>query len=211
MRLPKWLLPVLLVALIVTAGSWITAGDNAAPDVAQAPPESAAIPRAVPVRDQMQAQAHVSEWPRAAQPPESVQVKPSQTRAMPAPPSIPVPAYTPIQKAAPLPPFGLQTEAEERRDLLHERRAEMLDTYGNPGRYLPPWFAAHEDNLERYRDARRSHFRQQRDFYRRRHASWTDSICPWTKPRRTGPSQYGYPWQTEQPDGRELFQQFLGR
>jgi hypothetical protein len=106
-------------------------------------------------------------------------------------------------------PYGLQALVDERRDLLRKRRSARLDSYGSPSRYMPPWFAAYDDSVERYRDARRSMYRRQRDLGRQRHGSWMDAICPWSKPQRTWSAQRSYLRQMEQLDLQEHRNAFM--
>ncbi len=111
----------------------------------------------------------------------------------------------------PLSSFSLQTLVDERRDLLRRRREERQGTYGDPRETIPPWFADYDAAVERYRDARRSWYRQKRTFDRRRNSSWMDNLCPWSKPQRTWSSPRGYQRQMEPPDRRELHDPFLSR
>jgi hypothetical protein len=116
------------------------------------------------------------------------------------------------QTQPPVPSFGQRAMGEEPRYLPPEHRTNTLGAYGGPPPYMPPWFAPYDYNLERYRDARQSHFRQQRNFHRRRATGWMDDICPWTKPRRsTRSAQRRNPWQMEPPNRPGQFQQLFNR
>lgn len=129
--------------------------------------------------------------------------------------AIPEPAQT-AQAEAPIvnplvPPYRLQTLVDERRDQLRRQRDARLDAYRGPRRHMPPWFAAYDDSVERYRDARRSRFRRQRDLGRQRHTSWMDAVCPWSKPRRDRSARRSYQRQMEQLDRRTYRDAFIDR
>ena len=101
-----------------------------------------------------------------------------------------------------LPPRSLQTLVDERRDLLRQRRNATLDAYSGRGASMPPWMAAYDDAVERYRDAMRLSYRQRRDYNMARHDRWMDAMCPWSKPQRDWSRQRSVRMQMEQLDRR---------
>lgn len=202
MRLPRWFLSVLVIALAVAVGTWINAGDDAAPGVAQAPPERAASPSPFPSRDRIQAQAQAPQSARVARIPGASQGKAPQTTVV---------QPDTRHVLSPLPSFDQRALAEEHRYSLRGQPANAPDEHIGPLLRKPPWFAAYDYNLELYRDARQSRFRQPRDLYRRRAGRWMDDICPWTKPRRTWSAQGRIPWQMKPPRQHEQFQRFSDR
>lgn len=110
-----------------------------------------------------------------------------------------------------VPSYGLQTRVDERRDELRRQSDARLDAYRGLHPRMPPWFAAYDDTLERYRDARRYQFRRQRDLGRQRHANWMDAICPWSKPQRDWSAKRSYDRQMEQLDRRAYRDAFVYR
>ena len=97
-----------------------------------------------------------------------------------------------------VPPRSLQTLVDERRDMMRQRRNAMLDAFGGRRSYMSPWMASYDDAVERYRDARRAMYRQQRDYNMLRHDSWMDAMCPWSKPQRDWSRQRSILMQLDQ-------------
>lgn len=220
MRLPKWFVSISVLATIGIAVGWLWVGDEIASGVAADSPESAEpTPTAVQVLlpapaaspPQVPGLPTVEEGVQPGKYAPDLGSNPEQAVSLPAETAAPPIAATDQEGSAregapavnpPLAPRGPQTPVDERRDQLLRQRDARLDAYRGPGRQMPPWFAPYNDAAERYRDARRSQYRGQRDLGRQRHASWMDAICPWTKPGRDWSAQHSYQRQMEQLDRR---------
>ena len=99
----------------------------------------------------------------------------------------------------PVAPPSLQTLVDQRRDMIRKRREAMYGGYG----YMPPGWADYRFGMDRYRDAMRALYRQQRDYSRQHHRSWLDAFCPWSKPERDWNEMRGYATQMDQLDWQE--------
>jgi len=100
------------------------------------------------------------------------------------------------------PPRSLQTMVDEHRDMVRERRNAMFDAFSGRRAYMSPWMASYDEAVERYRDAMRAMYRQQRDYNMLRHDSWMDAMCPWSKPQRDWSRQRSILMQLEQIERR---------
>jgi hypothetical protein len=104
---------------------------------------------------------------------------------------------------SPRPPSSLQTLVDERRDRLRDRRRAMREAFLGPYRHGPPWVAARQEALERYRDAMRAYHRRQRDYNRLQHDIWLGTLSPWSKAHRDWAAQRSYLRQMQQLDRQE--------
>jgi hypothetical protein len=186
---------------------------SATPEQAGIPAPVAAPPPEAPSEPAPASTAMETGMAGQTQVPESAEAAP-QHEAAPAPdaPGQDLKAGPEVDTRPPaVPAYRLQSLVDERRQRLRERRNAMLDAYGGPRGHMPPWFGAYDDAVERYRDARRSMYRQRRDFDRQRHTEWMDAICPWSKPQRDWSAQRSYRRQMEQLDRQELRDAYMGR
>jgi hypothetical protein len=115
-----------------------------------------------------------------------------ETRAEPTPSLLP-----------PAPAPSLQTLVDQRRDMIRKRREAMFDAYGWRDTYTPPMWSVYQDDMERYRDAMRALYRQQRDYSRQYHDNWMDAFCPWSRPRREWNDVRSYQNQMDRLDWQE--------
>jgi len=115
-------------------------------------------------------------------------------------------ATKPVAELAlpPPPPPSLQTIVDERRDALRKRREARFDRYSGRYFFMPPGMLAHEEAMERYRDAIRELYRQQRDYNRMYREARISYMSPWSKPFHDLAEDRHYAMQMEQLDWQEL-------
>ncbi len=102
------------------------------------------------------------------------------------------------------PPPSLQTLVDERRDALRKRRKAQFDLYSGRRFYLPPGLLAHTEAMDRYRDAVRELYRQQRDYNKMYRDARMSYMNPWSKPFHDLAEERHYAMQMDQLDWQEL-------
>lgn len=175
-------------------GGWTTTVLGADEETAAAAAPSPAMEQPATPAEQQPAAADQSagtEQPASAEAPATVAEEEPQT------------AEGVLSTLPAAPPASLQTLVDERRDTIRKRREAMFDTFGSRYAYMPPGWATYEDGMDRYRDAMRVLYRQQRDYSRQHHNAWADAFCPWSKPRRERSELRSYLTQMDQLDRQE--------
>lgn len=187
MRLTKWPVPTLAIVAIIVAGGWLAAGDDAVLDSAQDVPETSAMSALLPAPGQTRAQWHGSEQSPIANFPSPARMEQRET------PSLHLESVQPgIPK--PQPPQAVP-------EPLGGRYADR-PAFGRQSWYMPRWYPTPDITGGHNRDARRSPYRQQRDYYGQRDGNWLDTFCPWPKSRRNRSARRGYERQIEPLDRR---------
>jgi len=186
-----WTLPVLVVGM--AAVGWVGAqevGPATQTPEASVPEPAAAMPVSVTEPASVPEQAAVEQEPVVEEPEGVVQQDGAAEEDA-------------LVLLPPVPPRSLQTMVDERRDMLRERRNAMFDAFSGRPAYMSPWMASYDEAVERYRDAMRAMYRQQRDYNMLRHDSWMDAMCPWSKPQRDWSRQRSILMQLEQLERQE--------
>jgi hypothetical protein len=211
MRLSRHLAATLAgLSLGLALGGWSAAAlgaeggtaASAAPAVAT-PPVTPQAPAVAPAAAEQPAAPQASAPAQPAPEPPAAQGESAATATAPA-----AAPETKTEASAdlwypPVPPPSLQTLVDQRRDAIRDRRKAMYDgLYGGYG-YMPPGWADYRWGMDRYRDAMRALYRQQRDFSRQYHNSWLDAFCPWSKPERDWREMRNYATQMDQLDWQE--------
>jgi hypothetical protein len=214
MRRARWFVPILPILLLGGLGGGAPASEEGAGVTAAEP--DAGVPQSVPLKGELP--AATAAQPEAAggatgvqsESPSTVATELAAAESKPTAPEQGTQAGAAAQVLVPAPPPpSLQTLVDERRDMLRKRREAMLDAYGGRHAFTPPWLAGYDNAVEQYRDTMRRLYREQRDYSRRRHNSWMDAMCPWSKPQRDWSERRGYRTQMDQLDRQELRDSYL--